>query len=225
MEEVSPPKTNVYISAIQADMLSAGPGNRTEIFFYGCERACPGCVNKWTLEQPYRVTTIDDTMEEVKRIGNFKVSIGGGEPFQQPEALYELVAKLWEWSMLNLQEPDILVYTGRNLAEIIDSPVLDYVTWLVTEPYDENSKCIKIETSFIGSHNQFLLRCKYPRRVVLRGWENIQYSKYGDITNDDKNSNNSSTCAQTSVDDFYEIEAIIKENTIEHNWRPWKWKE
>jgi anaerobic ribonucleoside-triphosphate reductase activating protein len=143
------------ISAIQCDRISAGPGSRTEIFFYGCSRGCPGCINDWTLTQPYNTLTVREILLEVFRLtppfDPPLVSISGGEPFEQGEALASLCYWLKKW-MGNWG--NLLVYTGYEFEDVVDDAILVDVDLIVTGPFVKELAYKKIDKSFVGSSNQ-----------------------------------------------------------------------
>ena len=73
-----------------------GPGIRTVIFMQGCDIHCKGCQNKstWDINKGKKIE-IDDLANELnKKVFNKKITISGGEPLMQKEALIELVTKL-----------------------------------------------------------------------------------------------------------------------------------
>ena len=76
-----------------------GPGKKLGIWFQGCNKKCEECISPEF--QPYE--------------GGLVVS--GGEPFDQPEALLDLV-KEFE----TRYGDDIIIYTGYRLAELQQKP-------------------------------------------------------------------------------------------------------
>lgn len=87
-----------------------GPGIRTVLFMQGCDLHCKGCQNRstWDIEKGKKVD-IDDLVKELKKkVFNKKITISGGEPLMQKEALIELVTKLKDLGF------DIALYTGHQ---------------------------------------------------------------------------------------------------------------
>ena len=100
---------NVYINSIQFNKsLVDGPGVRTLVFFQGCDIHCPGCHNAsaWDITKgtPYSVKELANQIKE----GTFngKVTITGGEPLMQKEALVQLLNEL--------KGLDVIVRSGKS---------------------------------------------------------------------------------------------------------------
>jgi anaerobic ribonucleoside-triphosphate reductase activating protein len=93
-----------------------GPGVRTVIWFQGCTLGCRGCFNPQTHDpnagrrRPLRDLVADIVARQASIAG---VTVSGGEPFQQPLALYRLVRGIRERTALS-----ILVFSGYRPAEI-----------------------------------------------------------------------------------------------------------
>lgn len=74
-----------------------GPGLRAVVWFQGCTLGCPGCFNPLTHDP--RGGEEADTAEVARRILSATetlegITISGGEPFQQPEALLSILERL-----------------------------------------------------------------------------------------------------------------------------------
>lgn len=124
-----------------------GPGIRTVLFMQGCDIHCKGCQNRstWDIEKGKEVD-IDDLVNELKKkIFNKKITISGGEPLMQEEALIELVTKL------NDLDFDIALYTGHQKKDV-PSVLLDKVKYLKTGNFVQELKTTV--KPFVGSENQ-----------------------------------------------------------------------
>jgi anaerobic ribonucleoside-triphosphate reductase activating protein len=133
---------------------SAGPGDRTEIFFYGCSLDCPGCINSWRLDdKPYEVL-VEDVANQVIALDNPNITIGGGEPTDQPDALRMLLYYL----RIRIRKASIILYTGHTIKELKSMlnvwNMFSLVDGFVTGRFVEGQAYEKIERSFIGSRNQ-----------------------------------------------------------------------
>ena len=141
---------NVYINSIQFNKsLVDGPGVRTLVFFQGCDIHCPGCHNAsaWDITKgtPYSVKELANQIKE----GTFngKVTITGGEPLMQKEALVQLLNEL--------KGLDVIVYTGHQKEEVPEE-VWKLTSYVKCGPFIERLKTtIK---PYVGSSNQELIR-------------------------------------------------------------------
>ena len=127
-----------------------GPGIRTVLFMQGCDLHCKGCQNKstWDINKGKEID-IDDLVNELdKKVFNKKITISGGEPLMQIEALIELVNKLNDLGF------DIALYTGHQ-KEDVPSNIVEKVNYLKTGNFIEELKTnVK---PFVGSSNQVFL--------------------------------------------------------------------
>jgi anaerobic ribonucleoside-triphosphate reductase activating protein len=95
-----------------------GPGRRIGLWTQGCGIGCEGCVARdtWTPD-PASEVDLDDILAWCAGLPDVDgVTISGGEPFDQPEALDELLARLHEWR--RGRPIDFLCYSGRSLAAL-----------------------------------------------------------------------------------------------------------
>lgn len=103
------------IHAIEERSRANGPGRRFVIWFQGCSLGCPGCYNPNTHDTaPNQPLTAEALVTRISQTPDIDgVTISGGEPFEQPEALAELVALVRKRTSLS-----ILVFSGYARAEI-----------------------------------------------------------------------------------------------------------
>lgn len=108
----------MYVARILYPVNVLGPGKRIGIWFNGCNHHCPGCSNPelWEPQERYK-TTLETLMRLVEYICNNQtvdgVTLTGGDPFAQADALQQLLPELSKFSN------DILVYTGFDYEEIL----------------------------------------------------------------------------------------------------------
>ncbi|MBI3682331.1 MAG: radical SAM protein [Acidobacteria bacterium] len=130
-----------------------GPGLRAVAWFQGCTIGCHGCFNPDThsLVGGYETEVGALVAEILATPGIEGVSLSGGEPFQQPDALAELVARLRETPF------SILVFSGYTMESIRKLPrgpeVLAHIDVLVAGPYVESRH---LGSGLLGSSNQRL---------------------------------------------------------------------
>ncbi|MFQ5616794.1 MAG: 4Fe-4S single cluster domain-containing protein, partial [Anaerolineales bacterium] len=140
-----------------------GPGNRSVIFFQGCTLRCPGCQNRhlWPVNegQTKRVTALAARLlveaRETQMTDAPAITISGGEPFEQADALVELVYRLRRGGAGH-----IILYTGYTWEELWSQVadlgtvlrVLEQVDILVDGRYDYRRDSAWMQ--YRGSANQ-----------------------------------------------------------------------
>lgn len=132
----------IRISRIHYPVTVLGPGKRIGIWLQGCSNGCRGCQSKdtWSADGG-NIVPIDVLIVECRKRwesgGVDGITISGGEPFEQPEALEELLVQLHEWTNRLPAPVDYLCYSGKSL-EIIQQnypkilPLLDVI---IPEPF------------------------------------------------------------------------------------------
>ena len=128
----------IAISRLHFPVTTLGPGRRIGIWFQGCSIRCPGCISKDTWDPAHGWTTVDSVIVAVRHwlTDAQGITISGGEPFDQPDALRALLQNL-----RRISGADVLVYSGfpfKELAEWLDmnSGLIDV---LISGPYQERS--------------------------------------------------------------------------------------
>ncbi len=153
--------------ALAWPVTALGPGERAVLWVAGCPRDCPGCISPEM--QPYDAgedVTVAALAARLERIAAplDGVTISGGEPFDQAEALTELLERLHDIR----PEWNVLVYTGYLMEELPADParaaLLKRVDILADGPYRQE---IPRNHPLTGSGNQ---RVHYltPRGAALR---------------------------------------------------------
>ena len=142
-------------SKITTDSIVDGLGLRMVVWMQGCIHNCPFCHNPQThaLDGGF-VTTVDEVVDYINSY-SFKsgVTISGGDPFVQKEALLELVKKIKE------SKTNIWVYTGYDyeqlLANDLSREILNYIDVLVDGKFINELKNDTLR--FKGSTNQRII--------------------------------------------------------------------
>lgn len=90
-----------------------GPGIRTVIFTAGCPHRCLGCHNpeSWNPHGGEDVA-VEDLLTRIEESGWDGVTVSGGEPFLQPEALARLVEGC------KALQKNVWVYTGYTFEQL-----------------------------------------------------------------------------------------------------------
>ncbi len=131
-----------------------GPGLRAVAWFQGCTLRCPGCFNPATHDPEGGLAY--DTKKlaaDILALGNkiAGVSISGGEPLQQPQALLDLLQNL----AASRSGLSTLLFSGYTLPEIDAMPlgaeILPHVDLLIAGRFVASRPCGQ---RLLGSANQ-----------------------------------------------------------------------
>ncbi len=128
----------LYISRIHFPITTLGPGRRIGIWFQGCSIRCEGCVSADTWGAGKGGVLISEIMTAIAPwLSEAEgITISGGEPFDQPEALIDLLTQLRSNTSL-----DILLYSGYPFEKIV--PLLEQckgcIDALISDPYEKNA--------------------------------------------------------------------------------------
>jgi len=140
-----------YNSIMKNPSLCDGVGYRTVVFLQGCDIHCKHCQNQntWDITKGH-IVDVDELAELIKEIAyNNQITISGGEPLMQKEALSELLSLLDGY--------DICLYTGHDITEI-PQDILDKVHYVKYGAYKEEFKTTVMP--FVGSSNQVFMEIK-----------------------------------------------------------------
>lgn len=147
---------NLY--GVADDSIVDGPGIRLAIFTQGCRQACVGCHNP--AAQPFtsnRSVTVGELWRRIEANPLLAgITLTGGEPFEQAEALVALARRAREKRL------SVWAYSGylyENLLAGVPSPaaprLLEQVDVLVDGPYVEALG--SLDLPWRGSSNQRLI--------------------------------------------------------------------
>lgn len=149
-------KNELRIAGVVRESIVDGPGFRYTLFVQGCPHHCEGCHNPQTHSfEGGQVVTIDRVLESVLENPLLDgVTFSGGEPFMQPEALYNLAVKLKENGL------NVICYTGFLFEKLLEmNEENPYILKLISQcDYLFDGK-FEIENktyakTFVGSSNQ-----------------------------------------------------------------------
>jgi anaerobic ribonucleoside-triphosphate reductase activating protein len=107
----------LFLSRLHFPVTTLGPGRRAGIWFQGCSLHCPGCISTDTWIHERGQTTVADVIQTISPWLHEAdgVTISGGEPFEQLEALEALLIALREEIG---PDKDVLVYSGHTWEKI-----------------------------------------------------------------------------------------------------------
>lgn len=104
----------IKIAHIVSSTESEGPGKRFCMWVSGCSIKCEGCFNKslWD-SKTSKVIEVKDLFIQVQAHKDIEgITISGGEPFDQAEAINELVA------LCKKNNLGVICYTGYYLKDL-----------------------------------------------------------------------------------------------------------
>ena len=137
-----------------------GPGRRIGIWLQGCTIHCKGCVSQdtWAAD-PGRETTVAQVLAWCRKTSGGAldgVTISGGEPFDQPRALANLIDGLILWRASIASDFDILCYSGYPLPKLQKrhASVLAKLDAIIPEPFVDS---LPLTHLWRGSSNQSLV--------------------------------------------------------------------
>ena len=144
--------TPIAISRVHFPVTTLGPGRRLGIWLQGCSIRCPGCISMDTWNPGHGVTTVARVLDAVAAYAAEAegITLSGGEPFDQTDALIDLLGGL-----RRLSRADVLVFTGYAREAI--QPALDraagLIDALISDPFDRTKPQ---SLALRGSDNQRL---------------------------------------------------------------------
>jgi anaerobic ribonucleoside-triphosphate reductase activating protein len=150
----------IEVNRLHYPVTALGPGTRAGIWVQGCSIECRGCISRDTWDRRR------DTREEVSAVVGWMadlptaeidgVTISGGEPFDQPESLLELLVELDAWRTRVAREIDVLCYSGYSLSRLErrHPHALELIDAVLTGPFRED---LPTDLIWRGSANQELV--------------------------------------------------------------------
>jgi len=163
------------LSGVVRESIVDGPGIRFSVFAQGCPHACEGCHNPQThsTDGGY-LTDTQKLLAEIDRDPLLDgITLSGGEPFEQAEALAELARRVQERGL------GVIVYTGYTVEELLEGvserpgwqELLEETDILVDGRFEKEEMDLMLR--FRGSKNQRVLdpaASLREERAVLTEW-------------------------------------------------------
>ena len=160
---------DLSLSRMHFPVTTLGPGRRIGIWFQGCSIRCPGCISADTWGPGHRRLSLEQLLEQItpwlqEAEG---ITLSGGEPFDQFDALRSLLEGLRRLSKL-----DILVYSGYALEQLDESLLQTngLIDALISDPYIE---ALSQTMALRGSDNQRLSLLTPLGRARLGDYERL----------------------------------------------------
>lgn len=139
----------VAVSRVHFPVTTLGPGRRVGVWLQGCSLRCSGCISVDTWDGGRGEVEVDDLLDAVAAYAAEAdgLTVSGGEPFEQPEAL---AALLREWRRVS--DRSTFVFTGHEFADV--------ETWLEANP------------GLVDGLMTGPFRSDLPQTLALRGSDN-----------------------------------------------------
>ena len=143
---------HLSLSRVHFPVTTLGPGQRLGIWFQGCSIRCPGCISADTWGPGQRRISLEALLEHIEPWLSVAdgITLSGGEPFEQFDALLALLQALRQRS-----DGDILVYSGHRLEDLAAQlgQTQGLIDGLISDPYEEHGEQT---LALRGSDNQRL---------------------------------------------------------------------
>ncbi|MGE8334184.1 4Fe-4S single cluster domain-containing protein [Pseudomonas laurylsulfatiphila] len=160
---------DLSLSRVHFPVTTLGPGRRLGIWFQGCSIRCPGCISADTWGPGQRRVSPAQLLEQIAPWLHQAegITISGGEPFDQFDALISLLQGL-----RRLSQVDILVYSGYSLEQLDNqlSQTNGLIDALISDPYDE---ALSQSMALRGSDNQRLTLLSPLGQTRLANYERL----------------------------------------------------
>lgn len=144
----------IYVHMKEPAVRVLGPGVRYALWVQGCQRRCPGCTapTAWNMREGQPIPTAALAWE-IALSGAGGLTISGGEPFLQAEALGRMVEQI-----RSRRDMGVIVYTGFLYEELLGMDgaraLLLWTDLLIDGPYIRE---LDDGRSLRGSSNQRVL--------------------------------------------------------------------
>jgi anaerobic ribonucleoside-triphosphate reductase activating protein len=152
--------TKLRLNRIAIPIASLGYGRRAAIWVQGCSLACRGCISRQTWNpKGGEDISVSDLVELIQlteeQYGHLDgLTISGGEPMEQADAVFTLVDSLRRRNWLGTKR-DVLVYSGLTRPVLLQrfGEQLSLFDVMIAGPFEQGNPGVGI----IGSGNQVVL--------------------------------------------------------------------
>lgn len=160
---------HIRVAGMIEESIVDGPGLRFVLFTQGCEHNCEGCHNPETHDKlAGNLVDISEIVKAYQNSGASGITISGGEPFLQGEALSLLGNEIHRLG------GDVITYTGyeyRRLQEIqrihpAVKMLLDVTDLLIDGPFIMAKRTL--DRPFMGSTNQKLIALSEKGQALIQ---------------------------------------------------------
>ena len=145
----------VKLSGIINDSIVDGPGLRLSVFAQGCPHNCKGCHNPETHDpQGGSYMDVDEIIEKARKNPLLQgITLSGGEPFMQADAMVYLAKKAREIGL------NVVIYTGYTWEELMEREefmrLVREADYIVDGRFELSLRTL--DMPFVGSSNQRII--------------------------------------------------------------------
>lgn len=170
------------LAHVHYPVTALGPGLRIGVWFQGCRVHCRGCMAKdtWDIDGGQTVDLADliDLFQSFPAPEVTGITVSGGEPFNQPEALRALAT--WLRESYCRPDQDILLYSGYGKEMLVRThpETISMIDALISEPFVERL-ATHPSLRWRGSSNQILTIFSGLGR--LRYQSEVEAPSHGDL--------------------------------------------
>lgn len=143
----------INVAQIIKETEAEGPGKRYALWVQGCPLLCSGCCNPEMLPfKARRMMSVETLVEDATKCNIEGVSLLGGEPFSQPEAVSKFVEQIKSKNL------SVMIFSGYTLEELhlmnneFVEQILNNTDVLVDGRYEKDKRTTS--KRWVGSTNQ-----------------------------------------------------------------------
>lgn len=142
---------SIRVFTKETGVTTLGPGSRFCLWVQGCRQRCPGCISPMSrAEDGGQLIPVSALAVEIALSGMDGLTVSGGEPFLQAEALADLIDRIRA-----RRDMGVIVYTGYTIEHLRQQPearsLLERIDLLIDGPYIQ---ALDDGRSLRGSSNQ-----------------------------------------------------------------------
>lgn len=161
---------SLRVFGLVGDSIVDGPGLRFSVFCQGCPHACPGCHNpgSWPFGGG-SILQVGQVLDAIHKNPLCRaVTLSGGEPFSQAEALCALAAQL------KAEGYEVAAYSGYTFEELLagtpeQRQLLTHLDTLIDGRFEQDK--LNLGLRFRGSSNQRILNVPHSLAARAPVWE------------------------------------------------------
>lgn len=132
--ELADSQSRIRVNRLHFPVSTLGYGQRIALWLQGCSLGCPGCISRDTWEHDRGEIALSALITHLATwlVDADGLTVSGGEPFEQPHALLELL----QWWRKH-HSGDILVFSGHSweYLQYRYADVLELIDVLISDPY------------------------------------------------------------------------------------------